>query len=125
MNKMIALILICPILSGFAHPYKLSDTSIVSFTSLLREMNDPKALANNPNPAYQLFQSSSWDREELKGKDDKGWFANKDYDNYIRKEKNGSRMEWVIMDVKGPGAIVRWWIPQISLLGNRMVRIYL
>jgi hypothetical protein len=125
MKKMIALVFICRITSGFAFPYHLSDTSIVSLTTLLNEMSDPRSLTKDSVPSYQSFQSSSWDREELKGKGTKEWFANKDYDNYIRKEENGKRTEWVIMDAKGPGAITRWWIPQISLLGNRIVRIYL
>ncbi|HEY2350614.1 MAG TPA: hypothetical protein VGH64_16455, partial [Puia sp.] len=126
MKKMTALLFVFGITRAFAFPYHLSDTSIiVSLTSLLSEMSDPRSLAEDPNPSYQSFQSSSWDREELKGKDTKEWFANKDYDNYIRKEKNGKRTEWVIMDAKGPGAITRWWIPQISFLGNRIVRIYL
>src|ERR1051326_257385 len=125
MKKMIALPIICQLTLGFIHRSIPPETPTISLKSLLREMGDRSFLTNYPNPSYRLFQSSSWDRTELKGKDSKQWFANKDYDNYIRKEKNEKRTEYVIMDVRGPGAITKWWFPQIELLGNRIVRIYL
>ncbi|HEY8733649.1 MAG TPA: DUF2961 domain-containing protein, partial [Puia sp.] len=125
MKRMISFLIVYQITWGFAHPYNLPDTSIISLRSLLNEMCDRGSLAKYPNPSYQLFQSGSWDREELNGKDSKGWFANKDYNNYIRRETNGKRTEFVILDARGPGTITRWWIPQIELLSNRIVRIYL
>jgi hypothetical protein len=125
LKKIIALLIICQLTFGFIDKNILPDKSTVTFKSLLNEMCDRGFLANYPDPSYHLFQASSWDREELQGKGSKGWFANKDYDNYIRKETNGKRTEYVLMDVKGPGAITKWWFPQIELLGSRIVRIYL
>lgn len=125
MKKIIVFLIICLITLGFKNHNVPKDGSTVSFKSLLNEMGDRGFLANYPDPSYHLYQTSSWDREELKGKNSKGWFANKDYDNYIRKETNGKRTEYVIMDARGPGAITKWWIPQIGLLGNRIVRIYI
>src|SRR5689334_19473354 len=114
---MIALLIFSQISLGFIHQDVSPEPSAVSLKTLLNEMGDCGFLTSYPNPSYHLFQTSSWDREELKGKDSKGWFANKDYDNYIRKETNGKRTEYVIMDARGPGAITRWWFPQIELLG--------
>src|SRR3954465_12097876 len=85
--------------------------STISFTSLLREMTDRGALTRYPDPAFKLFQSSSWDRTEKSKQDQATWFANKDYNNYIRIDSSQGRKEYVIMDAKGPGAITRWGIP--------------
>src|SRR5439155_25088668 len=68
---------------------------------------------------------SSWDRAEKNKQDTNSWFANKDYDNYIRTETKEDRKEYVIMEAKGPGAITRWWFPQEKLLSHRIVRIYI
>jgi len=121
MKKNILILIICLPVLGYAQNNK----SNITFTSLINEMLNRDALAKYPDPAYHLFQTSSWDRSELNRQDPKSWFGNKDYDNYVRKEKNGNRTEYVIMDAEGPGAITRWWIPQSHLLGNRTVRVYL
>ncbi|HUZ60049.1 MAG TPA: glycoside hydrolase family 172 protein [Hanamia sp.] len=97
----------------------------ISLKSLLNEIVNQNSLTRFDGPQYQLMQTSSWDRSELEGKSSKGWFGNKDYDNYIRKEIHGDRTEYVIMDAKGPGAITKWRIPLAGFLGNRIVRIYL
>ena len=36
-------------------------------------------------------------------------FANGDYGQYVREEMNGPRKEFVMADLKGPGAVVRIW----------------
>jgi len=122
---MIAFLIVYHLTWGFARQNNFPDTSTISLRTLLNEMSDPRTLAKYPDPSYQLFHASSWDREELNGKDSKGWFANKDYNNYLREEKKGKRTEYVILDARGPGAITRWWFPQIELLSNMIVRIYL
>lgn len=123
MKKVILLLIVCSSALGFSQDNNPKST--VSFVSLLNEMVNRDILAQYPDPPYQLFQTSSWDRAELNRQDQKSWFGNKDYDNYIRRETNGKRTEYVIMDAEGPGAITRWWIPQEELLGHRIVRIYL
>lgn len=125
MKKIIALFIICQVAFGFTNQNIPPDTLTISIKSLLNEMADHIFLANYPDPSYHLFQTSSWDRAELNGKDSKGWFANKDYDNYIRTETKEKHTEYVITDAKGPGAITKWWFPQEEFLGNRVVRIYL
>ncbi len=125
MKKIIALFIICQTAFGFTSQNIPPGVSAIGLKSLLNEMVDRDFLSTYPDPSYHLFQTSSWDRDEKNGKDSKGWFANKDYDNYIRRETNGKRTEYVIMDARGPGAITKWWFPQVEFLGNRIVRIYL
>ncbi len=81
----------------------------VSLSSLLEEMLDRNAITQFPNPEYTCKQASSYDRAS-KSPNEKGWFANGDASQFVRDEMNGDRKEWVLMDEKGPGAIVRWWI---------------
>ena len=79
----------------------------VSLESLLLEMIDRDALPRLPSPAYVCKQASSCDRKQTDPTDAKTWFANDDYHQFLRTEKNQGRNEWVIMEQQGPGAIVR------------------
>ncbi|BDD10167.1 hypothetical protein FUAX_25990 [Fulvitalea axinellae] len=91
----------------------------VSLESLLREMANRDALASWPEVPYTTGQASSYDRNsktnnpedgaDAQSRWGKGWFANKDFSHYIRTEDNNGRREDVMLDVKGPGAIVRFW----------------
>lgn len=86
----------------------------VIFEKMLIEMTDRSSIARFPHPSFTLGQSSSYDRKSVKpGKD--GWYANKDNSNFIRKEKNQGRIEYVLLDEEGPGAIVRFW----ATFGNK------
>ena len=77
----------------------------VTTASILREAT----LANLARPQrFTLGQDSSYDRRSKeRGTDD--WFANDDWGHYLREEENGGRQEWVMADLKGPGALVRQW----------------
>jgi hypothetical protein len=97
----------------------------INLTSLLHDMTDAESITRFPDPAFGLYQSSSWDRAEKNKNDKASWFANKDYNYYIRIDSSRGRKEYVILDAKGPGAITRWWIPQEELLNYRTLRIYL
>jgi len=125
LHGIITLLIICLPAWAFAQDHNGQDTSVVTLRSLLKEMTNRNSLANYTGPSYRLYHSSSWDRAELAGKDSKGWFGNKDYDYYIRAEKNGGRKEHVIMEARGPGTITKWWLPQAAFLNDRIVRIYL
>lgn len=81
----------------------------VNLESLLDEMVDRDNIARLPEIPYTLGQFSSYDRESV-GKDEPGWFANSDRTMFIRDELNGGRKEYVMMDAKGPGAVVRFWM---------------
>ncbi|MGL6194550.1 MAG: glycoside hydrolase family 172 protein [Thermoguttaceae bacterium] len=86
-----------------------ASAATVSLESLLDEMVNRDAITQFPNPFYTCKQASSYDRRSEACEQD-GWFANGDASQFVREEMNGDRKEWVLMDEKGPGAIVRWWI---------------
>jgi len=79
----------------------------VSLTSLLAELTDRTALARWPVPGYTCSQASSYDRAAKSPEEN--WFANGDVNQFLRRETVGDRTEFVMMDVAGPGAIVRLW----------------
>ena len=82
--------------------------SVITFGTLLEELTDRSAVTQWPAPGFRLLQASSYDRRSVE-KDKEGWFANDDWSNYIRKEINQGREEYVVMDADGPGAITRFW----------------
>jgi Protein of unknown function (DUF2961) len=98
---------------------------VINLDTLLHEMVNRETLTRYPDPGFQDFQASSWDRAELNKNDRDSWFGNKDYNFFIRKETHGSQTEYVIMDAKGPGAITRWWIPQVEFIRKRILRVYI
>ncbi len=75
--------------------------------SLLDQMTDLAGLASFPNPSYTCKQFSSYDRKAKSP--DQDWFANGDAGQYLRVEDRSGRKEYVMMDAKGPGAVVRIW----------------
>lgn len=80
----------------------------VSVQSLLPEMTDLSRLARRAAPAYTVSQASSYDRKS-KEPGNPEWYANADYGQYDRTEQHGERTEYVMADLKGPGAVVRIW----------------
>lgn len=79
----------------------------VTIASLLHEMCDRSSVARYPD--YTLRQASSYDRRSV-APDKPGWFANADHDQFIRTETHDDRVENVMLDADGPGAIVRFWL---------------
>ena len=90
-----------------------AEAAPISLRSLLEEMTDPDRLARWPEPAYRCLQSSSHDRRSRTRSDPGGWFANTDNMDGLgadlRWESHGGRREAVLLDVEGPGCIVRFW----------------
>lgn len=84
-------------------------SQIISLESLLHEMADRDILAEYPSPVYFCKQFSSYDRASVEPGQN-GWFANWDRSMFVRTETNYGRKEHVLMDAKGPGAIVRIWM---------------
>jgi hypothetical protein len=89
----------------------------ITISNLLLEMVDRDKIANFPESSFKLKQESSYNRASKTPEDKKGWFNNKDHNsnkkdhNFIRVEENNGQKEWVLMDHKGAGAIVRTWMP--------------
>lgn len=79
----------------------------ITTESLLADMIDLAGMARFPAPAYVCRQFSSYDRASKSPTEN--WFANGDCGHYLRVERVGARTEHVMMDVDGPGAIVRIW----------------
>ncbi|HXJ21108.1 MAG TPA: glycoside hydrolase family 172 protein [Polyangia bacterium] len=87
----------------------------ISVLTLLREMVDLEQLAHLPAVPFVAGQAASTDRRSRSPDDAEGWFANDDFvtdtePNLVRVERapdGGTR--YVLLDVAGPGAIVRIW----------------
>ena len=106
----------------------------VTFKSLLENLTDREALTRSPEVKFTMKAATSYDRSSKvnnpadglfkkgQAKVGHGWFANGDGGGIIRVENINGRKEKVIMDVKGPGAIVRWWTTYYK---KGTVRIYL
>jgi len=83
----------------------------ITFESLLDEMTNLEFLTRAPDPAYTCKQFSSYDQRSTDPAvlTDENWFANVDRGQYLRKEQRDGKDEFVLADVDGPGAIVRFW----------------
>ena len=85
-----------------------AQTADVDLRSLLLEMLDRDRLARAARPPFRCAQASSYDRDSV-APDRPGWFANDDRSEFLRVELHDGRTEHVMLDVDGPGAIVRCW----------------
>jgi hypothetical protein len=83
----------------------------ISMSSLLDDMTNLTAMAEFPDPPYIAKQFSSYDRASTTPADPKTWFANNDCGNYLRIEDHNGHKEYVMADMRGPGAITRIWSP--------------
>lgn len=96
----------------------LSQSATITLQTLLKEMIDASSVAKWPVGApYTMHQASSYDRRSISpGKP--GWFANGDFNQFIRSEQIQGRTEYVMMDAEGPGAIVRFWLTTVVKAGT-------
>jgi hypothetical protein len=100
--------------------------SDIGVRALLSEMLDLTRLSELPEPAFAAHLASSYDRRSVSPGEAEGWFANNDWasrtdPNYVGTEERDGREEIVLLDVTGPGAIVRIW----SATPTGTLRIYL
>ncbi|TKG91885.1 DUF2961 domain-containing protein [Puteibacter caeruleilacunae] len=116
------LIILAVLVSGSAFSHAYAQEKVITMESLLNEMVNRDQLAQWPSAQYVCKQASSYSRAsvtpngedgkyiEKNGRDwGKGWFENHDFGNFIRTDEIQGRKEDVLLDVDGPGAIVRWW----------------
>ncbi len=113
--------LVIYLLMGASAAMKTSKT--VTLQSLLAELTDREAVARWPQPEYTCYEASSYDRSRI-APDKPGWFANNDHSQFIRVEERAGRREQVMLDVDGPGAIVRFWLTSNDKR-NGNLRVYL
>ncbi len=92
----------------------------IDVKSLLKEMADFENLAERPEPLFTEATASSYSRESRKGGE--AWFDNNDVGQYVRTETNDGRKEHVLADLKGPGAVTRFWSANPHL--RNVVRFY-
>ena len=97
--------------------------------ALIKDMTNLKKLAEYPSPFYNTIQYSSYDRRSTLP-NAPGWFENSDgfggepipgFEKVLKQPGNNEIGEYLICDMKGPGAIVRLWTAAIN--GN--IRLYL
>ncbi len=83
----------------------------VTTAKMLERMTDLEWLANPPEPGEFSGQFSSYDRKSLQAAITKqgDWFANGDAGNYIKTRVVDGKLEYVMAEMYGPGAIVRIW----------------
>lgn len=86
----------------------LAEVGVVTTRTLLAEMSDLRRMAEFPAPGYTTHQFSSYDRRST-APGSEAWFANDDWGQFLRVEERNGRKEQVMMDAKGPGAVVRIW----------------
>ncbi|MCX8065562.1 MAG: DUF2961 domain-containing protein [Candidatus Hydrogenedentes bacterium] len=113
----------------FAFYFMLSLLNFTSFSnevvttgSLLKEMSDLNSLTYFPEPSYRLIQFSSYDRRSTQ-RLHKHWFENSDgfghepipgFLKVLKAETKDEDGEYLLAEVKSPGAIVRTWTAQIK-----------
>ncbi len=94
----------------------------IDLERLLGDMLGRSRIAELPEPGFVCRQASSYDRRAREpGNAD--WFANSDSSHFVGCDEVDGRKEWILMDVDGPGAVVRWWTTQYRYTGT--LRIYL
>lgn len=95
---------------------------VITLSSLLKKMTNFETVTEFPSPAYTLKQVSSYDGRSI-SPDKPGWFANYDFSQYVQTESRFEHKEHVMLDVDGPGVIVRFWLTSTE---NRdgILRIY-
>lgn len=89
----------------------------VTLETLLDEMVSVEEQALYPVPSYTCRQESSYDRASV-SPDSAGWFANSDGFGIKRVDTIAGRIEKVMFDEVGPGAITRIWITTIDKRGT-------
>jgi hypothetical protein len=108
---------------------KKQSGQIISTSSLLDELTDLQRLTRLPGENYREVQFSSYDRRS-KQPDDSCWFSNEDgfgneplpaFQEVLKSPDSTGVGEYLICDVRQPGAIVRLWTAGI----NGRIRLYL
>ncbi|MCO6048010.1 DUF2961 domain-containing protein [Aeoliella sp. ICT_H6.2] len=106
-----------------------SAADVVTTGSLVEQMIDLDRLCDTPTDDYKTLQFTSYDRRSNLP-DGPGWFSNSDgfggaptppFERVQREPNDQGVGEYVMVDVEGPGAIVRTWSAAIQ--GN--IRVYL
>lgn len=110
------------IFAVFVLIFQSAQGQVVTTSTLIDELIDLQKLSEYPNPGFHSVQYSSYDRRSI-SPDKPGWFGNDDgfggepipgFAEVLKKPDTKGIGEYLICDVKGPGAIVRLWTAQIA-----------
>lgn len=129
MGKLKFSILVLLVFLAFSTSVFCQSSSSITTGKLFEEMIDLEGLTRFPSPTYRMVQYSSYDhRSTLPGGPD--WFANADgfggepipnFEKVLTEPNESGIGEYLMVDKKGPGAIVRLWTARIN--GN--LRVYI
>ena len=97
------------IISCGTHNSSPDTASPITTASLLDEMVSYDVVTGYPAVNYRAAQVSSYDRRTV-SPHEPGWFANDDGAGFERLDTVRGRVEKVLFDEKGPGAITRIWM---------------
>ena len=97
----------------------------VTFENLLTEMADRDAAARLPVASYSSVLFSSYDRRSQTPADRPAWFANHDFNNFLRLDETNGLTECVMAETAGPGALVNLWVVGSKNVPDDILRIYL
>ena len=111
------------LLVGIGSALELS-AETVTLETLLGDIASRETQTRLPEPTYTVKLHSSHDPRTT-SIDRPNWFANNDCSHFIRDEKVGDRIERVLLDETGPGAVVRFWVTLANADGKGMLRFYL
>lgn len=112
MRNLLFALLLLPLMASC-----VKDTAQVTLDSLLDEMISVEESARYPLVPYRCLQVSSYDRSSV-SPDSPGWFANNDGYGIVCTDTVDGRVERVMFDEKGPGAITRIWITTVDKRGT-------
>ncbi len=96
-------------------------SSVITIESLLEEMISFENAAYFPTQEYTCKQISSYDRRSVSPNQD-FWFANRDGGGYMRLDTINGRVEKVMFEAEGPGAVTRIWMT--TSVKNGVLRFY-
>lgn len=122
-RNLLPISLMCGVLVIAALLRASAASKTVTLQSLLAELTDVDAVARWPQPEYTCHEASSYDRSRT-APDRPGWFANNDHSQFVRVEEQAGRREQVMLDVDGPGAMVRFWLTSNDKRAGN-IRVYL
>ena len=106
----------------FSGIFVTNGQSQITTGSIASEMADLERLSTSSNTKYRSFQFSSYDRRSV-SPDKPGWYANADgfgnepipaFEKTLKEPDADGVGEYLICDVKEPGAIVRLWTARIG-----------
>lgn len=114
MNKNYFWDIVCA-LTLFSSTFVALDAQEITVGTLLEEMADITAVTRFPD--YKAGLVSSHDRRSVSPLEE-GWFANDDFSGYERYEENSGRRERVLADIRGAGAVTRFWLTALDKRGT-------